>query len=224
MAKKTPAEQAATEIRRSLKDLMEEVNRLQHRVNRREKDVENLIEENRWLQEKFDNNFMSIFGIKYEEYLKGYGFEKHVVWWMHQYFGQYELVIWQGDKCAHPYVDGDKICASWNTYPDLIYVDEERKRVVALECKYRNDGRLDLERRQYENYKRFESQIRSLMGVEVSVFIMAGSRGTSDRPDYMYCIPIDYFADRDSVDYRNIPDYKIYERGFSNVIRENIAF
>ncbi len=232
MAKKTPAEQAAIEIKRSLKELMEEVKRLQLQIIRRENNIVdlnnaivNLQEEKRQLQEDFDNNFISIFGLKYKDYMKGYEFEKHVVWWMHQYFGQYELKIWQGDKFAHPYIEDDMICASWNMYPDLIYVDEQSKRVVTLECKYRNDGKLKFEHRQYENYKKFESQICSYMGVDARVYIMAGSRGeTSHYPDFMYCIPIDYFADKDYVDYRDIPEYKVYERGFSNVIRDNIDF
>lgn len=216
--KKTQAEQAATNVRRSLKILIKEIDSLQRKVNLHEREKEKM-------QEEFDNKFRSIFGVKFDDYLRGYGFEKHVVWWMNQYFKQYDLKIWQGDKCAHPYIDGDKISASWNTYPDLIYVDDENKKAIALECKYRSDGRLELDRRQYANYKKFESQIHSLMRVDVSVFIMGGSRGlTSDRPDYMYCIPLDFFVDKEIVDFREIPEYKVYERGFSNVIKDNLPF
>ena len=225
MAKKTEAEQTATNIRKGLKFLTEEIDNLRRKVNRHEKTIAQLKREKEEKEEEFDNNFRNIFGVKYDEYLRGYGFEKHVVWWMNQYFNQYDLKIWQGDKFAHPYVDGDKISASWNTYPDLIYVDEVNKKAIALECKYRNDGRLELERRQYDNYRKFESQIRSLMRVDVSVFIVGGSRGlTSDRPDYMYCIPLDFFADKEIVDFREIPEYKVYERGLSNVIKDNIPF
>lgn len=225
MAKKTEAEQAATNIRRSLKVLTEEIDKLQHKVNSRERTIAQLKMEKEEKQKEFDNNFINIFGVKYDDYLRGYGFEKHVVWWMNQYFNQYDLKIWQGDKCAHPYIDGDKISASWNTYPDLIYVDEVNKKAIALECKYRNDGMLELERRQYDNYKKFESQMRSLMKVDISVFIIGGSRGlTTDRPDYMYCIPLDFFKDKELVDFREIPEYKVYERGFSNVIKDNIPF
>ena len=225
MVKKTKAEQAATEIRRSLKVLTEELDSKQRLINRQEKIIARLEREKASLEEEFNNNFTSIFGARFDEYLRGYGFEKHVVWWMNQYFHQFKLKIWQGDKCAHPHIDGEKIIASWNTYPDLIYVNEKSKKVIALECKYRDNGRLELKDQQYENYKDFETQIHKLMGVDINVYIIGGSRGiTSDRPDYMYCIPINYFANKKNVDFRDIPQFKIYERGLSNVIKDNSPF
>lgn len=176
-------------------------------------------------KEEYETMFLEIFGVNVDRYLEGFRFERHVVWWMNKHFPQYELKIWQGDKCYKPYEDSQTISASWNTYPDLIYVDEKRKRVVALECKYRYDGKLELARRQYENYKRFEPQISALMGVDARVYIMAGSRGeTSGRPDFVYCIPIGYFDEHDSVDFRDIPEYKVYERGLSNVVEMNMPF
>lgn len=177
------------------------------------------------IRDEYESLFQEIFGENVDRYLEGFRFERHIVWWMNKNFPQYELKIWQGDKCYKPYEDSQTISASWNTYPDLIYVDEKQKRVVALECKYRYDGILNLDRRQYENYKRFETRISALMGVDAKVYIMAGSRGeTSGRPDYVYCIPIGYFDKHDSVDFRYIPEYKVYERGLFNIIEKNIPF
>lgn len=222
MAKKTKTEQAATEIRRSLKVLTEEFSHLQNRLIRMEKENKKTIDR---LKSDHENLLISAFGPNYEDYLTGYGFEKHVVWWMNKYFQNYELKIWQGDKCTQPYVNEDKISASWNMYPDLIYVNTDPKKVIALECKYRENGILHLDQRQYKNYKNFETQISSLMGVETKVYIMGGSRGlTSDRPDYVYCIPIDYFSDKREVDFRDIPTFKVYERYVNNTITGNIPF
>lgn len=227
MAKKekTYLETIMSDFKKGEKIVKDAVSKLESRVQSRDSRIAYLEKELQDQKDYYEFKFLQIFGVNFENYLIGYGFEKHVVRWMNQYFSQYELKIWQGDKCVQPYIEGDKISASWNTYPDLIYVNEVKKKVIALECKYRNDGWLELERRQYENYKKFETQIRSFMGVDASVFIIGGSRGlNSDSPDYMYCIPLDFFADKDIVDFREIPEYKVYERGLSNVIKDNIPF
>ena len=37
-------------------------------------------------QTDFEQLFQELFGTDYGTYIEGYNFEKHVVWWMNQYF------------------------------------------------------------------------------------------------------------------------------------------
>lgn len=233
--KKTYVEELLSDFRKSQKLAREAVSSLEARISSREKRIKFLEERISVLEEElgyqkecYENRFQEIFGVNFDNYLIGYGFEKHVVWWMNQYQKGYELKIWQGDKLARPYEEDDSIYASWNKYPDLIYVNERQKKVVALECKYRYDGVLNIDRRKYEDYKHFEMQIGSLMNVDTRVFIMVGSRGTADKPDFMYCIPVDYFENLTEVDLRSVPQFKIMERdyyyGNINNLPENFMF
>lgn len=223
--KKTYIEQAMSDVRSGQKMIKDAVARLEGKISTLEDQLRKKEEELE--REKMENETLlqELFGEKKDNYIDGYKFERFVVRWMDINHSKYELKIWQGDKCIKIFNGTKTLSASWNQYPDLIFVNEEEKKVIALECKYRYDGCLELERRQYENYKRFEKQIRLLMGVDVKVFVIGGSRGvTPEKPYYVYCIPIKYFENRHYVNFRNIPEYKVYELGVANVIKENILF
>lgn len=230
--KKTEIEKLLSDLKKSQKLSKQTVLGLEEKISIQQKHYDFVIGS---YQDKIDglektilgqkNLISELFGDNIEQYVEGYRFERFVARWMDINFKQYELKLWQSDKFAEILRGTRKLYPSWNQYPDLIYVDEVNKKAIALECKYRNDGMLELERRQYDNYKKFESQMRLLMKVDISVYIIGGSRGlTTDRPDYMYCIPLDFFKDKELVDFREIPEYKVYERGFSNVIKDNIPF
>lgn len=168
-------------------------------------------------KEVCDSKLQDVIGSHVDEYLKGYSFERFVVQWMYKYFNEFELKIWQGDKCVDAY-DGKKLIASWNMYPDLIFVNERKKQVIALECKYRYNGVLDLTKTKFEDYKRFEEQICSLMHVDVKVYIMIGCGGNAAKPNNMYRIPIDIMEemfdsnDTCSIVIEDYPQYKVKVR------------
>ena len=223
--KKTDIEQAASDVRKGQKMVRDAITCLEKKISYLERQLKRKDEDLEQEKAEHETLIQELFGNNKDNYINGYKFERFIVRWMDINFSTYKLKIWQGDKCIKIFNGTKTLSASWNQYPDLIFVNESEKKVVALECKYKYDGWLKLDKRQYNNYTNFETQIRSLMGVDAKVYIMGGSRGlTPDYPDYVYCIPIDYFRNKDIVDFRDIPEYKVYERGVSNVIKENIPF
>ena len=185
--KKSKVEETLSDVRKGQKLVRDAVGKLDETVKQLKKDLE---EARETLEEKH-KLLQDLFGEHYNYFIDGYRFERHVVWWMNKNYPHYELKIWQGDKFAPPYKDGDLIYASWNKYPDLIYVDAKHKKAIALECKYRYDGRLELDSRQYSNYKNFETQIKELLHIDTEVYLMVGSGRIPNRPGSMYAIPID---------------------------------
>ena len=165
-----------------------------------------------------------------DSYIQGVRFERHVAWWMREHFPQYSLKIWQGDKYYRPYEDDEPITAEWNSFPDLIFVDEFQKKVLAIECKYRRDGKLIIDERQYNNYKQSETPLQKLFGAEVKVFVMVGVDEfsiTPDRPDYMYCFPVDCFKDSKEKELESFKEYLVMDRYHSlttKPILDNIHF
>lgn len=201
-------------IKKAAGDLEDRCNSLENHSRWVEKQLVEEEDFNTQLKNQYEAKFQEIFGVNIDFYLDGFRFERHVVWWMNRYFSQYELKIWQGDKCYKPYEDSKRISASWNTYPDLIYVDTNNKKVVALECKYRSNGKISLEQRQFENYRNFEKQIGAFMNVKTKVYVMVGTGGSSsDRPDNMYCVPLEVLRNERELDLYAHPQYLVMERG-----------
>lgn len=203
----------------------------------------------------FEQKFQELFGENYDAYIEGYNFEKHVVWWMNQYFGNYSLKIWQGDKIVvNPYGDRDKIYASWNQYPDLIYADDQNNKVLGLECKFCISGNFKVERRQLRNYKNFEQHIRQLtnrdtkayvivgynencffdetVGVFVNQFNPTNRENVSLKPTEMYCLPLDFIeqqlghSDTTTIELSQFPQYLIMTKPVGKIrnIYKNIPF
>lgn len=230
MAKKTrtKSEQALYDIKLARKMINKAATNLESRINSLENHCQYIEEENENIKKEYDATFQEIFGKNKETYLEGFRFERHVVWWMNQYFGQYDLKIWQGDKCYKPYENSKRISPSWNTYPDLIYMHKNGKKIIAFECKYRFNGKLTIDDRQFENYINFEKQIKTLMNIDVKVYVMVGTSGQSDKPAYMYCLPINCFDNQQEIDMRTVPQYKVMERNIIGqeirIFKENIPF
>lgn len=238
MAKKIryKVEQALYDIKVARKMIKKAAEDLESSINSRESRIHYLEDEitsNReWIErtkEEYETKFQEIFGVNLDSYLEGFRFERHVVWWMNRYANQYELKIWQGDKCYKPYEDSKLISASWNTYPDLVYVDAQNKKVVAIECKYRSNGVISLDKRQFDNYKNFERQIGDFMNVDTKVYVMVGTSGSSsDRPAYMYCVPLDCLRNERKLDLKAYPQYMVMERVLIGqeirIYKENIPF
>lgn len=223
MAKKekTYLETIMSDFKKGERAVKDAVSRLESRVQSRESRIAFLEKELQEQKAYYEFQFMKIFGVNIETYLIGYEFEKHVVWWMNKYCRKYVLKVWQGDKCASTSYDDDIIIATWNTYPDLIYVNKENTKVVALECKYRQNGKLSIDKQHYAHYEAIEKQIRDNLHIEARVYVMVGSSGSSShRPDYMYCVPLYEFKGEREVDMRNIPQYKVMDR---SVIGQEIA-
>ena len=213
MAKqKTELEKLLDDFKKAQKTTKNVIVRLEKIISQQTRQIEQL--QNELEQEKESKNLLllGLLGENADQSMDGYDFERHVAWWMKRHQSHLTLEIWQGDKFAHPYMDSEVICPLWNKYPDQIYFDENKKEIIAIECKYRYDGILEINNQKYEKYKSFESQQGNLMNKDVKVFLMVGSRGTPDRPDYMYCIPIDCFENQSIINLRDIPQYKIMER------------
>ncbi len=202
----------------------------------------------------FEQKFQELFGTEYNAYIEGYNFEKHVVWWMNQYFGQYELKIWQGDKCSKTQGDNKIIYPSWTRYPDLVYVDESNKKVLGLECKFCLYAKFNVKRRQFLNYKDFEKHIRNLTNMATSVYIIVGNNENSFfdetvgifvngnnptdrenislRPTEMYCLPLDFIeqqlgdVDNTTIEVSQFPQYLIMNKPEGKIrnIYQNIPF
>ncbi len=202
----------------------------------------------------FEQKFQELFGKGYDAYIEGYNFEKHVVWWMNQYFGNYSLKIWQGDKFCNSFGDRDNIYPSWNQYPDLVYVDDSNKKVLALECKFRLYARFDVKRRQWLNYKDFERHIRKLTNMDSDVYVIVGNNencffdetvgifvngfnptdreNISVRPTEMYCLPLDFIekqlgdSDSTTIEVSQFPQYLIMTKSEGKIrnIYKNIPF
>ena len=243
--KKTPAEQALFDIKKNLKVLSEQVDRLQVQLEIRTNQKNTLEEKLNKLRESKEleirNISVDLFGDNYETYKDGYDFERHVVWWMNWLFPKYKLKIWQGDKICCPYGDHEPICPLWNKFPDLIYADDKKKKVLAIECKFRCNGIYELSKTKYLDYKLFEQLIRDLKDVDVQTCIMIGSISeyykfdkhySPNRPEFMYCIPINYFdtlfekSDTCVIDLREYPQFLVMKKNEKrlNCFDKNIPF
>jgi len=228
-------EQAILDSKKALKVLNNELISLQAKVKSRENRINYL--ENQLSSEieasksKIDNLLLDLFGPNAQIYLEGLSFEKHVVWWMDKYYSKYSLKIWQGDKSnfINDYCGDHLVSAEWNSYPDLIFVDEKHKKAIAIECKYRRDGILNLDKKHYDNYVKFQKEISSHMDIKLNVYIMVGTAGQPDRPDWMYCIPLESFqykSDVIEINMRNMRKNLVMTRDFSGIISypENVPF
>ena len=233
--KKSNLEQTLADYKKGMKAVKKAVKELESYISSRDKNINfltkennSLLESNKSLRAEFDDKFKAMFGESYDMYLRGFDFEQHVVWWMHQYFRDYDLKIWQGDKCAHPYDNQEKIYPSWNKYPDLIYVNEEDKKVIALECKYTENDKFSISQKKHSEYKKFEDEIGRFMKVDIKVYIIIGCGGpSSKRPDSMYCVPVSYFEDKREIIFSDVPEYKIMIRdSYDKIINlhRNIPF
>lgn len=202
---------AAEDLESSIDSRENKIKWLESRLDSQDEYFEGEIQRTK---EDCDSKLQDMIGIHVDEYLKGYSFERFVVQWMYKSYSEFELKIWQGDKCVDTR-DGKKIVASWNMYPDLIYVNEKKKQVIALECKYRSNGILELPQKKLEDYKRFEEQIGNLMNVDVKVYIMLGGGRDAAKPSSIYRIPIgelDEMVDANDicvVDGKDFPQYKV---------------
>lgn len=227
--KKSELEQALSDFRKTQKEQRNIVSNLERIIRRKEREIRDLNNQIEMLKAEYEAKCQEIFGTNMDSYLQGVRFEQHVAWWMREYFQQYSLKIWQSDKYFRPYENDDPITAEWNSFPDLIYVDEDHKKVLAIECKYRKDGKLTIENRQYNNYKQSEVFLQTLFGAEVKVFVMAGVdkfRIWPQKPDYMYCFPIDFFKDGEEKDLKSFKENPVMDRYAyaTKPILENIHF
>lgn len=227
MAKKVrnKVEQALYDIKKARKMLKQAADDLDSSICSRERKIkwlegridlqdEYINDELARTKEEYDSQMQDVIGAHVDMYLKGYNFERFVVQWMFKNNSDFDLKIWQGDKCVDTR-EGKKIVASWNMYPDLIYVNEKTKQVIAIECKYRSNGMLELSKKKYEDYKRFEDQIGGLMHVDVCVYLMFGCGWDAANPDTMYRLPIDKLAEKFDaedmcvLDAKNLDQYKV---------------
>lgn len=220
-------------IKKAAEDLDSSVSSRENRINwlERQFDLQELLNDDQIqrVKEEYDEKLQDIIGDHVDEFIKGYHFEQFVVDWMYRNFKEYELKIWQGDKGVKA-GDGKFVKASWNMYPDLIFVNNEEKKVLALECKYRNNGNFRLKKNKYEDYKNFEVQIRKFINVDVNVYIMVGN-GFPETPNNMYCIPIDFYDGKFentecfTVNIDDLKQYKImhWSRGEKNIYK-NVPF
>ena len=244
--KKTLAEQALFDFKKNLKVISKQVDNLQRQLEECTRQKNDLEKELIALREAKDLEIKNIktylAGDNYDNYKIGYDFERHVAWWMNKKRSKYELKIWQGDKMCHPYENKEPIYPSWNRYPDLVYADDKKKKVLALECKFRCDGIYELSKSKYLDYKHFEQLMRNLKNVDVQICIMIGSISeyrkhdrycSPNRPEYTYCIPISYFdeslknTDTCSIDLREFPQFLVMKRlldGTIDYIDQNIPF
>ncbi len=228
--KKTELEQALRDFRKTQKEQRNIVSELERIINRKEKRIRELTNQMESLKAEYEEKCEEIFGQNMDSYIQGIRFERHVAWWMHEHFPQYSLKIWQSDKYYRPYEDDEPITADWNSFPDIIFVDETQKKVLAIECKYRKDGKLTIDERQYSNYKQSEIPLQKLFGSEVEVLVMVGVDEFSirpGRPDYMYCFPIDFFEDGAEKDVKSFKENLVMDRYHSfttKPIVDNIHF
>ena len=228
--KKSGLEQVLSDFRKTQKEQRNIVSNFERVIRRKEREIRELNDQLESLKAEYEAKCQEIFGTNMDSYLQGVRFERHVAWWMREYFPQYSLKIWQGDKCYKPYENDELITAEWNSFPDHIFVDESNKKVLAIECKYRKDGKLTIDERQYNNYKQSEILLQRLFGANVKVFVMVGVdefKICPNKPDYMYCIPIDRFEDGKEKELKSFKEYLVMDRYHSantKPILENIHF
>ena len=228
--KKTELEQALSNFRKTQKEQRQIMQSFETIDRSKDQEIVRLKNEKQSIIDEYENKLSSIVGGNVDEYIKGYNFEQHVAWWMREYFPQYSLRMWQGDKYYYPYINEEPITAEWNAFPDLIFVDEEKKKVLAIECKYRKEGKLTIDERQYNNYKQCQIPLQTLFGADVKIFVMAGTdefKIRPNKPDYMYCIPVDCFEDGKEKDLNSFKEYLVMNRYHSfttKPILENIHF
>jgi len=213
--------------------LKEIFNQQEQRIEQQEQQLEQKTQRTEQLQEEIESIrqyyqqlLKQAVGANYENYLIGYDFEQYVVRWMDEYYDdKCDLITWQSDKSTISHVSHKRICAKWNSFPDLWYFDETKQKLIALECKYKSNGKLTIDAHKYKDYKDFTRFMRQNTKWDVQVHIMVGSRGTADDPDFMYCIPLDYFENHDYVDLRNVPQFKILEGNtYKRILTNNIPF
>ena len=218
--RKTYVERLLDDYRQGQLTAEDVVSKVNSHIESRERALtKELVEQKRM----YESQFREVFGVDYDNYIKGYNFEQSVVRWMFFTHNQYSLKIWQGDKCVKVLKDAKTLSATWNKYPDLIYVDDKNKKVVALECKYRENGILQLDEDKYRDYLNFKEQIGEQMKVDVQVYLLVGSGPfVLSDPEYMYCIPIEYLQGKETVNMRDIPQYKIQYLGED--IKKNYLF
>lgn len=202
-------------IKNQLKKLTTEISCLKNEINRKDVLIEQLkirrdelnrisVDEEKKIKD-LENKITQIIGkVNIDAYLCGLEFEKHVVFWMCKECPEYKLKIWQGDK-VQSWFDwnfGKQIAsADWNKYPDLIFVNYELKKVLAIECKYRKEGLLFISKEKYQDYLRFQENVHTFMNVDVETYIMVGVGGeNSSRPQKMYCIPLEEFDSKHNYD------------------------
>lgn len=229
--KKTYVEAALSDVRKGQKLVRDAVTRLADKISSQEKRIKFLEEQCDSAKEyqeeqknKYENLLNELVGGNVDGYLEGYRFEQFVVRWMDINHKKYGLKIWQGDKHVKIFKGTKTLSASWNKFPDLIFVNEKEKKVVALECKYRYDGILKLTKAKFTDYQNFEKQINSFMQVDTKTYLMVGISGESKSPAYMYCIPIDHLEnlmnndDEIELNMRDFPQFKVMEKDYYDYI------
>lgn len=100
-----------------------------------------------------------------------------------------------------------------NMYPDLEIVCTHAgfERVFAVECKFRSkllNNFFELETRQLDNYRKYgrEKSIR--------VYIAVGLQGMPTNPRKLYLIPLEIFANRNSLSYEELAKFERDKRYF----------
>ena len=227
--KKTELEQALSDFRKTQKEQRNIVSNYERIIRRKERDIRELNNQLESLKAEYEAKCQEIFGTNMDSYLQGVRFEQHVAWWMRKYFPQYSFLIWQSDKYYKPYEEEEPIRAEWNSFPDLIFVDMKAQKAIAIECKFRNNGLLTIDHEHYMNYKRAETQISEYLGVDTEVFVMAGTNEygrDSQKPEYMYCFPVDFFKDGAEKDIKLFKEYLVMDRYVhaTKPILDNIHF
>lgn len=227
--KKTELEQALSDFRKTQKEQRNIVSNYERIIRRKERDIRELNNQLESLKAEYEAKCQEIFGTNMDSYLQGVRFEQHVAWWMRKYFPQYSFLIWQSDKYYKPYEEEEPIRAEWNSFPDLIFVDMKAQKAIAIECKFRSNGLLTIDHEHYMNYKRAETQISEYLGVDTEVFVMAGTNEygrDSQKPEYMYCFPVDFFKDGAEKDIKSFKEYLVMDRyaHATKPILDNIHF
>ena len=210
-----PSKKVIARLKEIFNQQEQQIEQLEQELEQTTQRTEQLQEEIESIRQYYQQVLKRAIGSNYENYLIGYDFERYVVRWMDAYCNQHDFLFWQGDKSTISYITHHRLQAKWNAFPDLVYIDEKKQKLIALECKYKCNGKLTIEANKYKDYKDFARFIRQNTKWDVQVHIMVGSRGTADDPDFMYCIPLDYFEKHNKVDLRDIPQYKVHNGKFS---------
>ena len=174
--KKSELEQLFSDYRKAQKTTKCTITRLEGIIHQQAEQIEQLQNELEHEKENKDLLLTGLLGENADRAIDGYDFERHVAWWMKKHQPHLTLEMWQGDKFAHPYMDDEIICPLWNKYPDLIYSEDGKKEIIAVECKYRYDGILEINNQKFEKYKSFESHQGNLMSKNIKVYISSNLR------------------------------------------------